>query len=120
MKTAGAAFRALLAETLYDIGYVPSKADPDVWSHPTTKSDGFEYYEVVLCYVDNVLAVSDDPKSTLEGLRSTLSSRTTKLLNPICTLVHNLAKYESMDTSVGPCPQRNMSLPRRKMLKRRW
>jgi hypothetical protein len=31
LKSAGAAFRALLAETLHDIGYTPTKADPDVW-----------------------------------------------------------------------------------------
>ena len=31
LKSNGAAFRALLSETLYDIGYLPTKADPDVW-----------------------------------------------------------------------------------------
>jgi hypothetical protein len=31
LKSSGAAFRAFLAETLYDIGYKPSVADPDVW-----------------------------------------------------------------------------------------
>jgi hypothetical protein len=71
LTTAGAAFRALLAETLYDIGYVPTKADPDVWLRPATKPDGFEYFEIALCYVDDVLAVLHDPKSTLQGLQST-------------------------------------------------
>jgi hypothetical protein len=51
LKSAGAAFRALLAETIYDLGYVPTKADPDVWLRPAVKVDGFEYYEMVLCYV---------------------------------------------------------------------
>ena len=31
LKSSGAAFRSLLAETLYNLGYTPSKADPDVW-----------------------------------------------------------------------------------------
>ena len=31
LKSSGAAFRSLLAETLYEINYVPSKADPDVY-----------------------------------------------------------------------------------------
>jgi hypothetical protein len=52
LKSAGAAFRSLLADTLMDIGYKPTKADPNVWIRPATKSDGFEYYEMVLCYVD--------------------------------------------------------------------
>jgi hypothetical protein len=43
LKSAGAAFLALLAETLHDIGYTPTKADPDVWLRPAVKADGFEY-----------------------------------------------------------------------------
>ena len=48
LKSTGAAFRALLADTLHDLGYVPTKADPDVWLRQADKSDGFEYYEVVV------------------------------------------------------------------------
>ena len=31
LKSSGAAFCAHLAETLYDIGFVPTRADPDIW-----------------------------------------------------------------------------------------
>ena len=31
LKSSGAAFRAHLVETLYDIRFVPTRADPDVW-----------------------------------------------------------------------------------------
>ena len=51
LRSSGAAFRAHLAETLYDIGFVPTRADPDVWRRPAVKEDGFEYYEYVLCHV---------------------------------------------------------------------
>ena len=54
LRSSGAAFRAHLAETLYDIGFVPTRADPDVWHRPAAKEDGFEYYEYVLCYVDDI------------------------------------------------------------------
>jgi hypothetical protein len=37
LKSSGAAFRALLAETLYDLNYRPTKADPDVWLRPAVK-----------------------------------------------------------------------------------
>ena len=40
LKSSGAAFCAHLAETLYDIGFVPTRADPDVWRRPATKEDG--------------------------------------------------------------------------------
>jgi hypothetical protein len=31
LRTSGVAFRAHLAETLYDLSYAPTRADPDVW-----------------------------------------------------------------------------------------
>ena len=43
LRSSGAAFRAHLAETLYDIGFVPTRANPDVWHRPAVKEDGFEY-----------------------------------------------------------------------------
>ena len=49
LKSIAAAFRELLAKTLYDIRYTPSKADPDVWFRPGVKPYGFEYYEMILC-----------------------------------------------------------------------
>lgn len=63
LNSAGAAFsRSLLADTLIDIGYKPTKADPDVWLRPAVKVSGFEYYELVLCYVDDILCMSATPK----------------------------------------------------------
>ena len=58
LKSSGAAFRAHLAETLDTMGYRPTYADPDVWLRPAVKPDGFEYYEYILCYVDDVLCIS--------------------------------------------------------------
>ena len=43
LKSSGAAFRSLLAEVLYDIGYCPSYADSDVWMQLGIKPNGFEY-----------------------------------------------------------------------------
>ena len=42
LRSSGAAFRAHLGETLYDIGFFPTRADPDVWHRPAVKEDGFE------------------------------------------------------------------------------
>ena len=65
LKSSSAAFRAPLAETLHDIGFKPTKADPDVWIRPAVKPDGSEYYEYIMCYVDDILSVSLDAKSIL-------------------------------------------------------
>ncbi len=92
LKSAGAAFRALLAETLYDLGYVLTKADPDVWLRPAVKADGFKYYEMVLCYVDDVLSVSADPPKTLQGLQSTFKLKDDKIAEPDMYLGAQLGK----------------------------
>ena len=34
LKSSGAAFRALLSEVIWDLGYRPSRADPDVYMRP--------------------------------------------------------------------------------------
>jgi hypothetical protein len=61
LKSSGAAFRAHLAETFYNLNYLPTKADPDVWIRPAVKPDGFEYYEMTLVYVDDIMCISHDP-----------------------------------------------------------
>ena len=50
-----------MAQTLRDLGYVSSKADPDVWLKAEMKPDGTEYYAYVIVYVDDVLHLHHDP-----------------------------------------------------------
>ncbi len=40
------------------MGYLPTYSDPDVWYRPAIKNDGFEYYDYILVYVDNILVIS--------------------------------------------------------------
>ena len=83
LKSASAAFRALLAETMHDIGYYkPTKADPDAWLRPAVKADGFQYYELVLCYVDDVLSTSVDPETTSGALKMTFTLKDNKIEEP--------------------------------------
>jgi hypothetical protein len=92
-KSAGAAFRSLLADTLMDTGYRPTKADPDVWLRPAVKSNGFENCELVLCYVDDILAISHDPKkTTLQALTSVFKLKDDKIEEPDMYLGAQLGK----------------------------
>jgi hypothetical protein len=70
LKSSGAAFRSKLAGVLHDLGYRPTYADPDVWLKAAVKPCGFEYYEMVLCYVDDVMVISHKPQGTIEGIQS--------------------------------------------------
>ena len=60
LKSLGAAFRDNLDGVLHDLLYVPSKADPDVWIRPAVRPDGSEYYDMALCYVDDVLVIAEE------------------------------------------------------------
>jgi hypothetical protein len=69
LKSSGAAWHARFSETLRDIGFLPSLADPGVWYRPATKCDGFEYYEYILVYVDDILAVSASPIAIMKTIQ---------------------------------------------------
>ena len=55
LKSSEVFFRALLAERFYQIGFVRSKRDLDVWLRQGVKQNGFKYWEYILCYVKDVL-----------------------------------------------------------------
>ena len=72
LKSSGAAWRAMFAQTLTDLKFKPSDADPDVWIRPAVKPDGYEYYEMLLVYVDDILHIThhsldDNPTMTAIG-----------------------------------------------------
>ena len=95
LKSSGAAFRAHLAETLHDLGYKPTKADPDVYIRPAVKPDGFKYYEYVLCYVDDVLCVSDRPDITMDGIQRTFKFKGDKVTEPDIYLGAGITKMRN-------------------------
>jgi hypothetical protein len=68
LKSSGAAWRAHLAGTLQALGFTSSLADPDVWYRAATKSDGFQYYEYLLVYVDDLLVLSHTPVIIMKAL----------------------------------------------------
>ena len=57
-----------MATTLQDIGFRGCKADPDVWMRAATKLNGDWYWEYVLYYVDDILAISHNPKLIMKDL----------------------------------------------------
>ena len=61
LKSSGAAFRNLLADKIWELGYRPSRADHYVWLRPAIMPNGDTYYEYVMTYVDDVIAVGHDP-----------------------------------------------------------
>ena len=82
LKGSGAAFRAHLAEKLHDIGFIPTCADPDVSHRLAVKPDGFEYYEYILCYVDDLLAISHNAERVLKSVQDMFKFKDDKIDKP--------------------------------------
>ena len=82
LKSSGAAFRAFLAQTFDKMGFTSSIADPDVWMRPAIKSDGEEYYEYIVCYVDDVLGISVDAKGLLKEIQKDFKFKKNKIEPP--------------------------------------
>jgi hypothetical protein len=66
LKSSAARFHEHLSEKLKLLGFVPSKADPDLWM----KKCG-DHYEYVARYVDDVIAFSKDPMQIMKALEET-------------------------------------------------
>ena len=94
LKSSGASFCSLLTETLQDLNYVPSKADPYVYIRQAVKPNGFEYYEYVLCYVDNILNISHCPDVTMDGIKSRFTLKDNKVEEPTEYLGAQLSKMK--------------------------
>ena len=48
-----------------EMGFESCKADPDVWFRPATYADGSEYYQYVLLYTDDILAIMEELENFL-------------------------------------------------------
>ena len=45
-----------------EMGFTSCKADPDVWFCASVKEDGTDYYQYVLLYTDDILAIMEKPE----------------------------------------------------------
>ena len=93
LKLSGSTFRAELASLLHNIGYTPSKADPDLWMRPAIKSYGTEYYKYALFYVDGLLVISCVPMKTIKGIKFVFKLKIDKAEPPDMYLGASLEKF---------------------------
>ena len=68
LRSSGASWRNMLSKTLQDdFGFEATRADPDVYRRAATH-DGFEHYECVFVYVDDLLILSKQPMDWIKKL----------------------------------------------------
>ena len=61
-KLAGANYWRHVQKAMNELGFKSCKADPDVWIRPSIKADGTDYYQYVLLYTDDILAIMEEPE----------------------------------------------------------
>ena len=63
LRTSSVQWHERLSDILRDMGFIPSKADPDIWMR--AKEDHYEYIGV---YVDDLAIASKDPQAIVDAL----------------------------------------------------
>ena len=67
LKSDSASFRYFMAKKLNKISFNSCVADPDAWMRHAVRYDGTEYYEYIIMYVDDILAILVDATSILKS-----------------------------------------------------
>jgi hypothetical protein len=68
LSSSGTRWRDHLADTIRSMGLSACLVDGDVWLWPALKPGGAQYYEYVLVYVDDFMAISLDLQSIMDTL----------------------------------------------------
>jgi hypothetical protein len=97
LKSAGAAWRALFSEMVQAMGFKNTKADPDVYIRAQTKPNGFEYYEMLLVYVDDVLTLSHAPQIIMDEIGRLFTVKKESIGVPTRYLGANVGKFQLPD-----------------------
>ena len=98
LKSSGAAWRAHLAETIRDsLGFINCKADNDVWIRPAQKANGERYYEMILVYTDDILAISTRAEEILNKLDQHFLLKPESIGEPKQYLGASIKKYTFPD-----------------------
>jgi hypothetical protein len=64
LQGSGKAWQCKLADDLYTIGFIPSKADPNLWMRKQE-----DHYEYIAVFVDDLLVISRDPEKVMEEIK---------------------------------------------------
>ena len=68
LKSASASFRSFMARKLDEMGFKSSKGDFDIWMRPASKPDGYQYYEYVMLYVDDIMTASHNALELMKDI----------------------------------------------------
>ena len=91
LESSGASWRAMSADTLLAMNFIPTQEYPDVYRRKSRKPYGEEYHQLLLIYVDDVMACSHDPQAIMDDLALTYDL---KEGSPTIYLGSEIKKYQ--------------------------
>eukprot|EP00957_Ditylum_brightwellii_P136358 10399500-Ditylum_brightwellii.AAC.1 len=74
-----------------------TRGNPDVYTLPQTKPDGFRYYEMILVYVDDIVMISHDTNSIIFQKADSVRLNEDSLDPPSCCLGAAIKVYTDRD-----------------------
>ena len=99
LKSSGKMFREHLAHTIrVELQFEPCKADGDVWMRKATKPNGDKYWEYILCYVDDILVVSHEPKVIMDQINEHYTLKKGSVKPPDIYLGAQIEKFKIEDS----------------------
>ena len=93
LRSSGKSFRDHCRKTLEDAGFRSCLADPDVYMRKAVKDNGDKYWEYVLMYVDDILAISQRCQPILDHFKSKYTLKAGSVKEPDSYLGADILKY---------------------------
>ena len=97
LKSARVSWHAELASVLRDLGYKLTKADPDIWIHVVVTDSGYEYYEMLFVYVDDILSLSHKPREAINEITKFFKPKEGSIKEPKIYLGGDIGKTQLPD-----------------------
>ena len=103
LKSASASWRSHLAHVLeHELEFQSCLADPDVWIRPAVKADGEQYYEYLLVYTDDLLAISLKPRAILDVIDAHFKLKPDSIGKPTRYLGATISQHYLPDDPTKP------------------
>jgi hypothetical protein len=97
LKSAGASWRAALAKVLAGLGFESTKANPDVSIRKAVRPDGFQYYEMLFVFVDDILALSHEARKVIGDITQFYRAKEGSIKPPDIYLGSNIDRIQLSD-----------------------
>ncbi|KAL7527793.1 hypothetical protein ACHAWF_002307 [Thalassiosira exigua] len=103
LKSSGASWRKMFKDFIVTyLKLTPSRVDGYMYYRKASKPDGTPYYELLLVYVDDVLAISHDPKKIMETIEKRFEIKNDEYGPPTAYLGGELERFTIPGTNESP------------------